>query len=81
MKRKTYELRLDEIELRYLMVLIDQGEEALLHSRNLSKVLYQSDSQIKSKIKKIISEHIELQTFFTKKPENNESKSKFNHWT
>lgn len=64
--KKTYPLNLDENELRYLLHLISVVEDILSSGTRQQRAMVQEDSRIKPKILELISDNINLQTFFSK---------------
>jgi hypothetical protein len=63
---KEYNLSLNEQEIRYLLLLIAEAEELLMIAGRAKHGLYQPDSQLRNKVLDLVSENVNLQTYFSK---------------
>lgn len=63
---KTYSLNLDESEIRYLLQLISVAEDVMIHGNKHQRAMVNPDSKIKPKIMELVSNNINLQTYFSK---------------
>lgn len=68
LEEKTYDLKLTANELNYTLFLIDVAIEAMERGLREKRHLYQPDSQLQTKIMKLVANHPELQTQFSTTP-------------